>query len=249
MSRRTRAATAILAVVLSAGGCGSSDTPDHAAPARAVPVTTVETEISTVAEAAVPSVAVYDSPESAQPSRTLANPDLWGGPLVFLVKQRRGLDWLEVYVPVRPNGTTGWVRDGDVRLTTHDYRIVVELAAHRLTAWRGDSVLLEENVAVGTDATPTPTGLFYTRQLIQPVDEGGQLDPDGPYGPYALAISAYSEVLDDFLGGDGEVGIHGTNRPGDLGKDVSHGCIRMSNQAITTLAQTLPLGVPVEVRP
>ncbi|MDQ4133379.1 MAG: L,D-transpeptidase [Actinomycetota bacterium] len=212
-------------------------------------MTTVASDISTVAEAAVPSVSVYDRPDSPQPSRTLANPDLWGGPLIFLVKQKRGLDWLEVYVPVRPNGTTGWVRDGEVRLTTHDYRIVVELDAHRLTTWRGDSMLLEEKVAVGTNATPTPQGLFYTRQLIQPLDEGGMLDPDGPYGPYALAISAYSEVLDEFLGGDGEVGIHGTNRPGDLGKDVSHGCIRMSNEAITKLAQTLPLGVPVEVRP
>ena len=56
-------------------------------------------------------------------------------------------------------------------------------------------------------------------------------------------------MLFDFGGGDGQFGIHGTNDPSGLGRDVSHGCIRMSNAGITLLAQTLPLGVPVEILP
>jgi len=62
-------------------------------------------------------------------------------------------------------------------------------------------------------------------------------------------LSGYSEVLFEFGGGDGQMGIHGTNDPTSLGRNVSNGCIRMSNAAITRLAKTLPLGVPVEIRP
>jgi lipoprotein-anchoring transpeptidase ErfK/SrfK len=54
-------------------------------------------------------------------------------------------------------------------------------------------------------------------------------------------------VLNEFGGGDGQIGIHGTNDPSSVGKDVSHGCIRMRNSAITTLAKMLPLGVPVQM--
>jgi lipoprotein-anchoring transpeptidase ErfK/SrfK len=54
-------------------------------------------------------------------------------------------------------------------------------------------------------------------------------------------------VLRSFAGGDAVIGIHGTNNPGVLGHDVSHGCIRMSNASITRLARLLPLGVPVQI--
>ena len=74
-------------------------------------------------------------------------------------------------------------------------------------------------------------------------------DPGGPYGPYAYGLSGFSEVLQEFSGGDAEVGIHGNNDSSALGRSVSHGCIRMSNDGITKLAQTLPLGVPVEILP
>jgi lipoprotein-anchoring transpeptidase ErfK/SrfK len=68
------------------------------------------------------------------------------------------------------------------------------------------------------------------------------------YGPYAYPLSGYSEVLFSFGSGDGQMGIHGTNDPSSLGRSVSNGCIRMSNDAITKLARTLPVGVPVEVK-
>jgi lipoprotein-anchoring transpeptidase ErfK/SrfK len=67
------------------------------------------------------------------------------------------------------------------------------------------------------------------------------------YGPYAYGLSGHSEVLDTFNGGDAELGIHGNNEASVLGKDVSHGCIRMSNDKITRLAGLLPLGTPVQI--
>ena len=73
------------------------------------------------------------------------------------------------------------------------------------------------------------------------------LDPKGAYGPYAYGLSGFSPVLNEFLGGDGTVGIHGTNDPSGIGRSVSHGCIRIRNAAISKLAGMLPLGVPVQI--
>jgi lipoprotein-anchoring transpeptidase ErfK/SrfK len=112
---------------------------------------------------------------------------------------------------------------------------------HTLTVYKGSSVVMTEKVGLGTSATPTPGGVYYTKELLRPTD------PKGAYGPYAYGLSGYSTVLTEFLGGDGEIGIHGTNDPAGIGKNVSHGCIRVSNAAITTLAGMLPLGVPVQI--
>jgi lipoprotein-anchoring transpeptidase ErfK/SrfK len=43
------------------------------------------------------------------------------------------------------------------------------------------------------------------------------------------------------------LGLHGTGDPSSIGRDVSNGCIRMSNTGITKLAEILPLGVPIEI--
>ena len=224
-----------------------------AAPAATQPATFVpagrlpSAHPSLVATAAVPAVAVYDRPGGVAARTVLANPRRSGAPLTLLVTVRQG-DWLQVLLPVRPNGSTGWIRADQVTLATHDFKIVVELGAHRLTAYQGTEVLLSEPVALGTSAAPTPGGLFYITELVEPLDQAGRYNPGGPYGPYAYGLSGYSEVLFDFAGGDGQFGIHGTNDPSSLGRDVSHGCIRMSNAGITRLAGILPLGVPVEIR-
>jgi lipoprotein-anchoring transpeptidase ErfK/SrfK len=244
-----------VAGLLVLGGCGSSGRPHlnalppgsdqpvpTVAPAITAPTTTVPaTPTYTVATATGKSVAVYDSPDQAEPSRSLPSPQPDGSTLVLLAKERRG-DWLNVLLPVRPNGVTGWVKAAEVSVANHDYRIVVEVGAHKLTVWKGNDVFLEDTVAVGAPATPTALGSFYTTGLF----DTGSTQP--VYGPYAYPLSGYSEVLFSFGSGDGQMGIHGTNDPSSLGRSVSNGCIRMSNDAITKLARTLPVGVPVEVK-
>jgi hypothetical protein len=161
-------------------------------------------------------------------------------PLILLQKQQQG-DWIEAYLPVRPNGATGWVRRSDFTTSTHDYRIEVHLGSFNLKVYNGDKLIMNTAIGVATAASPTPGGLFYTIELIQPPD------PNGPYGPYAYGLSGYSNVYTSFGGGPGRLGLHGTNSPGSIGSRVSHGCIRLRNQDITTLAKSLPLGVPVLV--
>jgi lipoprotein-anchoring transpeptidase ErfK/SrfK len=142
---------------------------------------------------------------------------------------------------VRPNGTSGWLRASDVKLSNTRYHITVELAAHRITAYEGESVILQEPAAIGKPSTPTPPGKYYIRVLLR------SPSPDSVYGPYAYGLSAHSDVLTSFSGGDGEVGIHGNNDASVLGQSVSSGCVRMSNDGITRLTQILPLGTPVEI--
>ena len=203
---------------------------------------------STVATAVGPAVGIYDGPEGAYLG-DLANPLPSGAERVFLVTRARQ-GWYEVLLPVRPNGSRGWVHSSEVRISSHSYSIVIELGVHRITVFEGEAPIHTERIGVGKPNTPTPGGLYYTKELIEIVDGADRLYPDGPYGPFAFGLSGFSEVFRTFGdGGDGTVGIHGTNDPSSLGRDVSAGCIRMSNEGVRHLAGFLPLGVPVEVRP
>lgn len=193
-----------------------------------------------VAEANGPAVEVFDAPDAPAPRLSLSNPTDDGGPRVFLVKERRA-GWLNVALPVRPNGSTGWIREGDVTLSSTPYRISVDLAGHQITVWDGEEVILGEPVGVGKKDAPTPGGDYYLAELLQPPD------PTTVYGPYAFGLSGFSDVFTNFAGGEGVIGIHGNNDPSTLGTDVSSGCIRMSNDGITRLARLLPLGTPVAI--
>lgn len=196
---------------------------------------------SEVAAVKGPSIAVYPGPGEGAPSMRLSNPNEDGAARVFLVAAKQK-DWVHVLLPVRPNGTKGWVRASDVSISHHDFRVRIELNGHRVTVWKGQQVIDEEPVGVGRGNTPTPGGEYYITELLQPPN------PSGPYGPYAYGLSGYSDVLKSFAGANGVIGLHGTNDPAGLGNDVSHGCIRMSNAGITKLVKTgLPLGTPVTI--
>ena len=193
---------------------------------------------SLVARARTSAVPLYATPSDPVPTATLDSPGDLGNPRVFLVLGRAG-DWLRVLLPIRPNESIGWVRTSDVTLVTTSFRVRVELDAHRITVWDGSKVVLRAPAGIGRAMTSTPTGLYYLTDLLRPPD------PDGLYGPYAFGLSGFSERLNEFRGGPGQIGIHGTNDPDRLGEDVSHGCIRIANEQITRIARLLPLGTPV----
>lgn len=198
-----------------------------------------------VAGAKIPLVAVYDSlaagTSGSRPARVLRNPTWEGYPLSFLVEESRPDGWLRVNVPARPNGTVGWIQATDVDLAAVRARIEISLSQHRLRYWEGSALLLDEPVALGTAATPTPLGSFFVDIVARPPS------PRGPFGPYQVSITAFSDVLERFAGGIGQLAIHGTNRPDLIGQNVSNGCIRMSNAAITVLAERVAIGTPVDI--
>jgi lipoprotein-anchoring transpeptidase ErfK/SrfK len=163
-------------------------------------------------------------------------------PMVLLVLEQQG-PWLQVQLPVRPNGTTGWVPAAEMDLTTHPWRIEADLDAFALRVYRNDEQVWETTIGVARENAPTPGGLYYTTELLQPPD------PDTVYGTYAYGLSGFSETFYEFNGGQGQLGIHGTNEPDLIGQRVSAGCIRMRNEDINYLVEQLrlPLGVPVKI--
>ncbi|WP_297083754.1 L,D-transpeptidase [uncultured Demequina sp.] len=198
-----------------------------------------------IATATGSSVDVYDEPRGTV-TQTVAAEDVLTvpdqTPLTFLVEEQDG-EWLNVHLPVRPNGTTGWIEASDVGLVSTDMRVEVMLDTFTLTVYQGSDVVLESAIGVGRGDRPTPGGVYYIRELLQPPD------PDGLYGPYAYGLSGYSPVLDEFNGGDAIIGIHGTNDPDSIGTLASSGCIRLPNDVITELVTDvgIPLGTPVYI--
>jgi L,D-transpeptidase catalytic domain len=149
--------------------------------------------------------------------------------------------WYRVLLPLKPHGQTGYVRARDVRLRPLRTRVVVDLSTRRLTVFDRGRRVLGAKVAIGSRATPTPTGRFYVNQRFR------EANPNGPYGWAAIGISAFSEVLHGWPQG-GPVAIHGTNRPSLLGLPVSNGCIRVSNETVKRLWRLAPTGTPVLVQ-
>ncbi|HYX88891.1 MAG TPA: L,D-transpeptidase [Gaiellaceae bacterium] len=146
--------------------------------------------------------------------------------------------WYRVQLPIRPNGVTGYVRTQAVELGTVRTKIEINLSSRRLTFFRNGRPVLRTTVAVGTSATPTPTGSYYVNQKLVPSD------PAGPYGPGAIGISAFSPVLTGWAQG-GPVAIHGTNEPWAIGHAISNGCIRVRNPVLQRLFAATPAGTPV----
>lgn len=152
-----------------------------------------------------------------------------------------GDTWFRVLVPERPNGRDAWVRERDVEVSRVLDRVVVDLSAHRLVHLRGDREVREVDVAIGAPGTPTATGRFFVWARV------GYDDVTGPYGNYALGLSGFSDVLTEWPGG-GRMAIHGTSDPGDIGWNVSHGCVRVYNPQMARLID-IPMGATVVIRP
>jgi hypothetical protein len=148
--------------------------------------------------------------------------------------------WYRVFVPLKPNGTMGYVRARAVNLRLVRSEIVIDLSTRRLTVHGRGRAVFATTAAIGAASTPTPLGRFYVNQRFRD-------DPNGPYGWAAIGISAFSEVLTGWPQG-GPVAIHGTNRPSLLGLPVSNGCIRVSNAAIQRIWRLAPTGTPVLIQ-
>lgn len=189
-------------------------------------------------------IAVFAAPGDAQPVQALPARTPFGSPTVLLITEEGTGDragWLEVRLPVRPNDGTGWIAREDVHVAPAAFEVSVDLDAKRLTVTENGEKVLATTTGTGSAQYPTPTGSFFITDKIE------TKYPAGPYGPYALGLSAHSDVLTQFMGGEGQIGIHGTNDPSSVGAAASHGCMRIDNGLIERLARLLPLGTPVTI--
>ena len=187
-------------------------------------------------------IAVFAAPDgNAAPMATLPKKTEYLLPRTLLAFDQYQ-DWLHVYLPTRPNSFNG-MGEGVRRDGLHSARVADprDLADHHLWLFHNGVVDFDTGTAIGSQQYPTPTGTFY---ITDPLDLHST--PNLGYGVFALGLSGHSDVLTEFGGGDGQIAIHGTNNPGDIGQDVSHGCVRIINDDIERLS-TLPLGTPVVI--
>jgi lipoprotein-anchoring transpeptidase ErfK/SrfK len=188
------------------------------------------------------STAVFSSPGKTGHVTRWVTPDdaAW----LLVTARPRAADsrcWVQVRLPWRPNGSTGWINADKVAIARTPWRIVVSTARHTLTLIRAGNAVRTVPVVVGKSSTPTPEGLFAVWWAIP-------WHPDDFLGSWVLDLTAHSDVLRQFDGGDGTVAIHGrggASLEDPLGTALSHGCIRVANDAIDWLVRTVgPNGLP-----
>jgi hypothetical protein len=167
-----------------------------------------------------------------------------GFPEVYLLlsrrKDSRGRVWVQLRVPGRPNGRTGWVSRtalGEIHRT--ELAVRVNRRTLRVTVTQRGRRVFQAPIGVGAPGTPTPAGRFWVRERFR-------VRGAGLYGPRAIGTSAYAPGLTDWPGG-GVVGFHGTNQPALVPGRPSHGCIRLRNRDVLGLYRLVGRGVPVRI--
>ncbi|MGO2112840.1 MAG: L,D-transpeptidase [Pseudoclavibacter sp.] len=239
---------AVMAGCQAAAPEAATDPGSSAAAASGTPAATPETTaepgqgIALTARTSGP-VEVFTAPDD-MPFTTLDAQTRFGTQTVLLVtatETHDGAEWLEVLLPVRPNGATGWVHADQVEQREVALAVEIDLEARELTLLQAGETLWSTPTAIGDADHPTPIGTFFVTDKLETGDAASS------YGPYAIGLSARSDVLTEFAGGDGQVGIHGTNEPASIGQAASHGCLRIDNDLVAELAHVLPLGTPVTI--
>lgn len=187
--------------------------------------------------------------EAPRKGRRVGTATAWSGQSQILTvldaAPRDGVDWIKVLLADRPNGTTGWIPRDHVTLGSTPYWVQIAVRSRTVTVFRNGRRVLRTRAVVGAPHTPTPLGLaaIYERNR--------QPDPTAFLGPWALALTSLSNVLESYGGGPGRVAIHGragASFADPLGSARSHGCIRIDNRPITWMARNVPPGTPVLVK-
>jgi lipoprotein-anchoring transpeptidase ErfK/SrfK len=155
--------------------------------------------------------------------------------------QNGGRIWLRVRLPGRPNSHTGWISGDSTRDTRTPWRLRVDTSKRQVTVFDHNRLVKRFKAVVGKPSTPTPSGHFF-------VEENIRLHSGLSGSPFALALSARSNVFQEFEGGPGQVALHGLGGVGGTpGTAVSHGCVRLGTRSISWLAARMGPGVPVTI--
>jgi len=148
--------------------------------------------------------------------------------------------WYHVRLPILPNNSTGWVQQSALGTVTPVHtHLYVDRKTQTATLKKDGRVIFTTRIGVGKPYWPTPPGQFYIRDKLTNFNNPF-------YGPIAFGTSARSAVLTDWPGG-GFVGVHGTNEPQLIPGYISHGCIRLHNDAILKLSKLMTVGTPLTI--
>jgi hypothetical protein len=221
-----------------------------AAPACASDGDLAPTQRRSYAAHVVVAANAYKAPDTASAVRLrLKTETRWSrGPMSLLVLDDRrddaGRHWLRVRLPVRPNNAAGWIRADVARLSRNPWRLRISTSRRTVKVYRDGRLVRTLRAVVGASATPTPRGDFAIYERAR------QASAFGFVGPWALHLTAHSDVLDNYGGGPGRVAIHGRSGASlldPLGSARSHGCVRIDNDRVRWLANNVPLATPVRI--
>ncbi|HWI44008.1 MAG TPA: L,D-transpeptidase [Nocardioides sp.] len=179
-------------------------------------------------------VPLYDQPDGKPFAKI--GPHQFGDTWLPVITRNR--DWVQVLLPSRPNGSTGWIESSQVQEAISHDLIRVHLGSRSMELFRNGKHVGRWAVAVGASSTPTPTGRTFVLGQVE--------DDQQPFSPVILPLGSHSDTLDTFGGGPGTVAIHGWTDPSVFGKAISHGCIRVPDDALAQV-RTVPIGTPVVV--
>lgn len=212
------------------------------------PVSTLPAGYDAWSATALTVLSAYAAPDPASATvATFRVRNEYGDPQTFRVlaeaRGPRGGIWYQVLLPIQPNGSTGWVRMRDVSVKGQEQHLVVDLSQRTLVRLVRGTEVGRWRVAIGRADTPTPAGPSYLWTVWTPEDG----NDDDEYGAGVLGMSAMSPTLSDWKGGTPRIAIHGTPKPTDIGRSVSHGCVRMLNTELRPLLREIPLGTPIDV--
>ena len=185
---------------------------------------------------------VYADEGDRQPEQAVLGVTEFGNPRYLLTTALRG-DWVQVLLPMRPNGLTGWVRSNDVDLSSVPDRIDVDLAADTLT-WTRDRARCSSRPSPASapagDAHARRHLLRHRRPGLRPRGEGR--------GNWVVALDGHSDAYATFEGGEPGIVIHCNQAdPSSVGASVSNGCVRLADGPLDQLRAGVPLGTPVVV--
>ena len=191
---------------------------------------------------------VYDAPNGTR----LAFPDgdVWSYTfrrnrlVTRLLQGSQGDEWVQVELPVRPNGASGWVRAEHFNWSTVSHHITINVSDRSVALYEGDNLVASTGAIVGKPATPTPTLSGF---LVEKLPNHSQQNGSIVLGDWILMLSFFSEALNSFGGGLPRIALHGTHIPERVGEALSNGCIRIPNDIVEAIAQQAPLGTVVNI--
>jgi lipoprotein-anchoring transpeptidase ErfK/SrfK len=228
---------------VAAGGAADAADDPAAAPVPAAPTTT-EAWTGRVVATVVARSAPKPTARRKMVLKTTA--PFSGNGTVLLITRRTvvdGVPWVEVLLPMRPNGSRGWVPQDVLVVSRTRIRVAIDLSDRKVRVFKAGKRVMTATIAIGKPETPTPTGRWFA--IAERIDTNM---PGGFLGPIVLPLTGFSETLNEFAGGNGRVAIHGTSLPGLIGTRASHGCMRMRNADIVRFARFATPGTPVAIR-
>jgi hypothetical protein len=247
--RRPVSTLLISALVPLLAACSESSPDDASGPSIAPE--SADATTTTVAEDGTPpprtsyvaqvngEVEVWEEANSSE-STTLASEDETSETLTFLVVDRRDDGWLEVLLPGPPIGSKGFIKEDDVFLSRHRFRIEVSRSTNEMTVFAGPLEAVRAPVALGPD-TPAAGTSTYVKELLAP-------EFMNIYGSPVYGLAGAANTPEELKAGTGVVAIHPVE-VSTLGRPAPAGSIGVDPALIARLTSgmTLPLGTPVDI--